>query len=89
MGRGDGGDQIVRIPRSFPLPNPQGAAWRGPKDRDLDRVCEMVSGVKELGLETCATLGLLKNEGQAERLREAGRKPGTETRKGPKVEIAP
>lgn len=48
-----------------------GAAWRGPKDRDLDRVLQMVSSVKALGLETCATLGLLK-EGQAEKLRAAG-----------------
>jgi biotin synthase len=48
-----------------------GAAWRGPKQRDLDRVLEMVREVKGLGLETCATLGLLK-EGQAEQLKEAG-----------------
>ncbi len=48
-----------------------GAAWRGPKQRDLDAVAEMVSAVKSLGLETCATLGMLK-EGQAERLKEAG-----------------
>lgn len=47
------------------------AAWRGPRDRDLDRVAEMVAGVKALGLETCATLGMLK-EGQAEYLAEAG-----------------
>jgi biotin synthase len=48
-----------------------GAAWRGPKERELERVLEMVRGVKALGLETCATLGMLK-EGQAERLAEAG-----------------
>ena len=36
-----------------------GAAWREPKDRDLDTVCDMVAGVKALGLETCATLGML------------------------------
>lgn len=48
-----------------------GAAWRGPKDRDLDRVALMVAGVKALGLETCATLGLLK-DGQAQRLHDAG-----------------
>jgi biotin synthase len=48
-----------------------GAAWRGPKDRDLDRVLEMVSSVKAMGLETCVTLGLLK-EGQAEKLKAAG-----------------
>ena len=48
-----------------------GAAWRGPKDRDLEPVLEMVRTVKSLGLETCCTLGMLK-DGQAERLREAG-----------------
>jgi biotin synthase len=48
-----------------------GAAWRGPKARDLEPVLEMVRGVKGLGLETCATLGMLK-EGQAEALKAAG-----------------
>jgi biotin synthase len=48
-----------------------GAAWRGPKDRDLEPVLAMISAVKALGLETCATLGLLR-EGQAERLKQAG-----------------
>jgi len=48
-----------------------GAAWRGPKDRDLDKIVPMVEGVKALGLETCVTLGMLK-PGQAERLRAAG-----------------
>jgi len=48
-----------------------GAAWREPKDRDLDNVCAMVEGVKALGLETCATLGML-NEAQARRLKESG-----------------
>ncbi len=48
-----------------------GAAWRGPKDKDLDPVIDMVREVKKLGLETCVTLGMLK-EGQAERLKEAG-----------------
>ena len=48
-----------------------GAAWRGPKDRDMDRLCAMVSGVKQLGLETCMTLGML-TEDQAERLAAAG-----------------
>jgi len=48
-----------------------GAAWRGPKQKDLDPVLEMVREVKALGLETCCTLGMLK-EGQAEQLREAG-----------------
>ena len=48
-----------------------GAAWRSPKDRDLEQVCAMVAGVKNLGLETCATLGMLSAP-QAERLKEAG-----------------
>jgi biotin synthase len=48
-----------------------GAAWRSPKDRDLDKVCAMVEGVKALGLETCATLGML-TPAQAERLKTAG-----------------
>src|SRR6266850_3784113 len=39
-----------------------GAAWREPKDRDLDAVCGMVEGVKKLGLETCATLGMLTGD---------------------------
>ena len=47
------------------------AAWRNPKDRDLDRVCDMVSAVKDLGMETCATLGMLTPD-QAARLRQAG-----------------
>ena len=48
-----------------------GAAWRGPKQRDLEKVAEMVREVKALGLETCATLGMLK-DGQAEQLKDAG-----------------
>ena len=48
-----------------------GAAWRGPKEKDLDVVEDMVREVKALGLETCVTLGMLK-PGQAERLKEAG-----------------
>jgi len=48
-----------------------GAAWRGPKDKDLLPVLEMVKGVRALGLETCATLGMLR-EGQAEQLQQAG-----------------
>lgn len=47
------------------------AAWRNPKDRDLDEVCSMVSAVKGLGMETCATLGMLTAP-QAARLRAAG-----------------
>src|SRR5512134_3919730 len=48
-----------------------GAAWRGPKQRDLDRVIDMVKAVRGLGMETCATLGMLK-PGQAEQLKAAG-----------------
>jgi biotin synthase len=48
-----------------------GAAWRGPKERDLEPVLDMVREVKALGLETCCTLGMLK-DGQAEQLRDAG-----------------
>ena len=48
-----------------------GAAWRGPKQRDLDPVLEMVREVKALGMQTCCTLGMLK-DGQAEQLRDAG-----------------
>ena len=48
-----------------------GAAWRGPKQRELARVLEMVKAVRGLGMETCATLGMLK-EGQAEQLKDAG-----------------
>ncbi len=48
-----------------------GAAWRGPKQKDLKPVLDMITAVRALGLETCVTLGMLK-EGQAEQLREAG-----------------
>ncbi|MBS1085174.1 biotin synthase BioB [Gluconobacter sphaericus] len=48
-----------------------GAAWRTPKDHDLDTVCEMIEGVKSLGLETCVTLGMLDAQ-QTERLKTAG-----------------
>ncbi len=48
-----------------------GAAWRNPRDRDLARVAEMVSGVRALGLETCATLGMLTTA-QAQALHGAG-----------------
>ena len=48
-----------------------GAAWRGPKEKDLQPVLEMVRAVKALGMETCTTLGMLK-AGQAEQLRDAG-----------------
>ncbi len=48
-----------------------GAAWRGPKQKDLQPVIEMIKAVRELGMETCATLGMLK-EGQAGQLKQAG-----------------
>ena len=48
-----------------------GAAWRGPKDRDIPKVAAIVRAVKELGLETCATLGLL-GDGHAQALKDAG-----------------
>jgi biotin synthase len=48
-----------------------GAAWRSPKDRDIENVCAMVEGVKALGLETCATLGMLTPV-QAQRLKSSG-----------------
>src|SRR5689334_8360111 len=48
-----------------------GAAWRSPKERDMEKVEAMVREVKALGLETCATLGMLE-EGQAEALKKAG-----------------
>lgn len=48
-----------------------GAAWRSPKDRDIPKVAEMIAGVKALGLETCATLGMLSDT-QAKALKDAG-----------------
>ena len=48
-----------------------GAAWRSPKDKDIEQVAAMIEGVKALGLETCATLGML-NSCQAERLADSG-----------------
>jgi len=48
-----------------------GAAWRNPKDKDLDTVCAMVEGVKALGMETCVTLGMLTGD-QALRLKQSG-----------------
>ncbi len=48
-----------------------GAAWRNPSDKDLEEVCAMVEGVRDLGLETCATLGML-TEPQAKRLKQSG-----------------
>src|SRR3569833_3100772 len=48
-----------------------GAAWREPKDRDVENVCKMIEGVRALGLETCATLGMLTPK-QAGRLKQSG-----------------
>jgi biotin synthase len=48
-----------------------GAAWRSPKDRDMDAIVSMIEGVKAMGLETCMTLGML-SDAQTERLAEAG-----------------
>ena len=48
-----------------------GAAWRNPKDRDMDAICAMIEGVKSLGMESCATLGMLTAK-QAEELKAAG-----------------
>jgi biotin synthase len=48
-----------------------GAAWRSPKDRDMDKVCAMIEGVRALGMETCVTLGML-TPAQVERLSDAG-----------------
>ncbi|MFT8730307.1 MAG: biotin synthase BioB [Acetobacter fabarum] len=48
-----------------------GAAWRTPKERDMETVCAMIEGVKELGMETCVTLGML-DDSQAQRLKKAG-----------------
>ena len=48
-----------------------GAAWRSPKDRDMEKVVAMISAVKDMGMETCATLGML-TQPQAEQLKQAG-----------------
>ena len=48
-----------------------GAAWRSPKGRDMDTVCAMIQGVKDLGMETCVTLGMLDQE-QVQKLKQAG-----------------
>ncbi|MWV27168.1 biotin synthase BioB [Aurantiacibacter rhizosphaerae] len=48
-----------------------GAAWRNPKERDMPKIVEIVKGVREMGLETCMTLGML-SPSQAEQLAEAG-----------------
>jgi len=48
-----------------------GAAWRSPKGRDMDAVCAMIEGVKDLGMETCVTLGMLDKD-QVAQLKQAG-----------------
>ena len=48
-----------------------GAAWRNPTDRDLEQVCQMIEGVRDAGMETCVTLGMLTDK-QAARLKESG-----------------
>ncbi len=48
-----------------------GAAWRSPKDRDLDKVVPLIEAVRDLGMESCVTLGML-NAAQAQRLKDAG-----------------
>ena len=48
-----------------------GAAWRSPKQKDLDLVKDMITEVKKLGMESCATLGMLDGD-QAKQLKEVG-----------------
>ncbi|MCS5565472.1 MAG: biotin synthase BioB [Methylococcales bacterium] len=68
-------DEVIRSAREARLQGAtrfcMGAAWRSPKDRDIDHVVEMVKGVRELGMETCVTLGMLSDE-QTRRLKESG-----------------
>jgi biotin synthase len=68
-------DAVLREARAAKAAGAQrfcmGAAWRSPKERDLDSVCAMVEGVKALGMETCVTLGMLTVV-QAKRLKQAG-----------------
>ncbi|TCT09584.1 biotin synthase [Paralcaligenes ureilyticus] len=68
-------DEVIEAARQAKANGAQrfcmGAAWRSPTARQIDTVAEMVAAVKELGLETCVTLGMLK-EGHAEQLKDAG-----------------
>ncbi|MEM9495457.1 MAG: biotin synthase BioB [Pseudomonadota bacterium] len=70
-----GGDQVMQAARKAKAEGASrfcmGAAWRSPKDRDMDALCEMVADVKALGLETCMTLGMLSDT-QAKTLADAG-----------------
>ncbi|HYG45950.1 MAG TPA: biotin synthase BioB [Bordetella sp.] len=67
--------QVLRAARAAQAGGAQrfcmGAAWRSPKPHHLDEVAEMIRAVKALGMETCVTLGMLR-DGQAEQLKEAG-----------------
>ncbi|AJY45901.1 biotin synthase BioB [Martelella endophytica] len=69
------GDDVLAAARRAKAAGAQrfcmGAAWRSPKDRDMDKLCDMVRDVSELGLETCMTLGML-SPGQVTRLKAAG-----------------
>ena len=68
-------DEVVRAARAAQAGGAQrfcmGAAWRSPKPHHLEQVAEMIRAVKALGLETCVTLGMLR-DGQAEQLKQAG-----------------
>ncbi|WP_411035993.1 biotin synthase BioB [Shinella sp. BYT-45] len=68
-------DEVLKAARRAKASGAQrfcmGAAWRNPKDRDMDKLCSMVKRVREMGLETCMTLGML-SPGQIEKLRAAG-----------------
>ncbi|GGO54156.1 biotin synthase [Roseovarius pacificus] len=70
-----GADEVLAAARRAKASGAQrfcmGAAWRSPKDRDMDKLCDMVRGVSDLGLETCMTLGMLSPE-QVARLKAAG-----------------
>lgn len=68
-------DDVLRAARRAKASGAQrfcmGAAWRSPKDRDMEKLCAMVKGVRDMGLETCMTLGML-SPGHVERLKAAG-----------------
>lgn len=68
-------DEVIEAAKAARVAGAQrfcmGAAWRSPTEKQLDAISGMVHEVKQLGLETCVTLGMLK-DGQAERLRNAG-----------------
>lgn len=68
-------DDVLKAARHAKMSGAQrfcmGAAWRSPKDRDMDKLCAMIEGVREMGLETCMTLGMLSPE-QVDQLRNAG-----------------